>query len=204
MLWQPKKVSSECVYIYAHICVQTQVIHLGGKKRKHLQNLLFLKGKLMFIKLLSLLNLPTHKTQWLIHKPWNFIKAKLLLSESLAVNFGYCRRCHWTAYSRTSRWTLWHWGHAVRRILTCWRKWSITRHTQTSFWKAIFKHYTIQIHFFNVKETEPHFCYHSLTSPKFHFENTKLSGGVGERGEKLNTHPPLSIDWINTQCLNID
>lgn len=114
-----------------------------------MQNLPFLKGKLTFIKLLSLLNLPTLKTQgWLKCKPWIYINnVKLLLSESLAVNFGYCRRCHWTAYSRTSRWTLWHWGHAVWRILTCWRKWSITRHTQTSFWKAIFKRYKIQIHF---------------------------------------------------------
>lgn len=133
------------VHIYTHLCANTSD-PFRGKKRKYLQNL---KGKLIFIKLLSLLNLPTLETQgWLKYKPWIYInKAKLLLSESLAVNFGYCRRCHWTAYSRTSRWTLWHWGHAVWRILTCWRKWSITRHTQTSFWKAIFTHYQIQIHF---------------------------------------------------------
>lgn len=136
LLQQQKKIPSVYVYrhnIYTFMHVYTRTYMQQSIYREKTRiNFCWWKGSLTFIKLLlSLLNLSTLKRSgWLKCKPWTYIdNAKLLLSESLAVNFGYCRRSHWTAYSRTSRWTLWHRGHAVRRILTCWRKWSITRHT---------------------------------------------------------------------------
>lgn len=57
---------------------------------------------------------------------------KNLLSKSFAVDFGYRWRCHWTTYARTSRWALRHRCHTVWRVLTCWRKRSITGHAQSS------------------------------------------------------------------------
>lgn len=82
----------------------------------------------------------TFQCQRFLHGQWwvlflfltlMWAKSAYLLSETSTMDLGDGIWSHWTPNARAGRRSLGYWGDAIWRVLTGWRKGSITGHTQT-------------------------------------------------------------------------